>query len=155
MAEPGEYALVGHSLGGVLIRSALASLPAETRQPFRVFLMGSPINPSRAARYFSQYWLFRAVTRDCGQLLSSAERMSAIASCQVPSTSFVGTSGFNGRFRPFGEEVNDGIVSASEITAPWITEEVQVPVNHTWMPASQRISQLIIDRLPRSAPIAK
>ena len=147
VASQGDYVLLGHSLGGVLIRSALASLPLETRQPLRVFTMGTPVRPSRVASYLRRNWLFRLATRDCGQLLSSETRMLEIAPCNVPITSFVGTHGFHGKLSPFGDEVNDGVVTASEVAAEWISEEVQVPVVHSWMPASKKIAQLIIDRI--------
>ncbi len=150
VANAGEYILVGHSLGGVLIRSALAALPPGTRLPSRIFVLGSPVRPSRIAKYLSRNLLFRIATRDCGQLLSSEERMQRIAPSQVPTTSFVGTHGLYGKMSPFGDEINDGVVSASEVAANWITEEVQVPVVHSWMPSSKQISQLIIERLPNS-----
>lgn len=147
VAAKGDYVLVGHSLGGVLIRSALASLPEGTRLPRRVFVMGSPVLPSRIAKYLSRNWLFRLATRDCGQLLSSEERMQQIAPCSVPVTSFVGTKGLHGRYTPFGDEVNDGVVTESEIQANWISEAIKVPVVHSWMPASKCISNLILERL--------
>jgi len=33
LADDGEYILIGHSLGGLLLRSALAALPMGTRAP--------------------------------------------------------------------------------------------------------------------------
>jgi len=147
LANQGDYVLVGHSLGGVVVRSVLASLPPETRMPNRVFLLGSPIRPSRLAAYLRRNWLFRLITRDCGQLLGSEDRMREIAPCSVPTTSIIGTSGIYGRFSPFGHEVNDGIVAESEISASWINEELKVPVNHTWMTASKKVSDLIIERI--------
>ena len=147
VASRGDYVLVGHSLGGILIRSAIASLPPGTRLPTRIFVLGSPVRPSRIAKYLSRYWLFRIATYDCGHLLSSEERMQGIATSPVPTTSFVGTHGLYGKLSPFGDEVNDGVVTASEVSANWITEEVRVPVVHSWMPSSKQISQLIIERL--------
>lgn len=147
VAEKGDYVLVGHSLGGVLIRSAVALLPPGTRLPDRIFLLGSPVRPSRVARYLSRNWLYWLATRDCGQLLSSEERMLKVSPSTVPTTSIVGTRGLYGRLSPFGDEANDGIVSASEVAADWITEEIRVPVIHTTMPYSRRISELLIERL--------
>ena len=37
LAAEGDYVLIGHSLGGVLIRDAVAALPAGTRMPTRIF----------------------------------------------------------------------------------------------------------------------
>ena len=147
VASKRDYVLIGHSLGGVLMRSAVASLPEGTRLPTRIFLLGSPVRPSRIAKYLSRNWLYWLATRDCGHLLSSEERMQTIAPCGVLTTSIVGTRGLYGRLSPFGDEANDGIVSASELAAPWISEEVRVPVLHTTMPFNKRISQLVIERL--------
>jgi pimeloyl-ACP methyl ester carboxylesterase len=147
IANAGDYVLVGHSLGGMLIRSAVASLPTGTRLPSRIFLLGSPVRPSRVAQFFQRFWIYRLVTRDCGQLLSSEERMRQIAPSFVPTTSIVGTRGFHGWLSPFGNEPNDCIVSASEVAADWISEEVQVSVTHTYMPSNRRVSEVVIQRL--------
>ena len=147
VAESGEYVLIGHSLGGVAIRAALASLPDGTRMPSRIFLLGSPVIPSQVAQFLRRNWLFWLLTRDCGQLLSSEERMQNVAGSSVPTTSFVGTRGIYGRYSPFGDQINDGVVTATEIAAPWISEELRVPVVHSLMPSSPTISKMIIDRL--------
>lgn len=149
IADTGEYVLVGHSLGGVLIRSAVAALPAGTRLPNHIYLLGSPVRPSRVARFFSRNWLYWLATRDCGQLLSSEERMRQVAPSLVPTTSIVGTRGLYGRLGPFGDEANDGIVAASEVAAEWISEEIRIPVIHTTMPYSNRVSKLLIERLTK------
>lgn len=155
VANQGNFVLIGHSLGGVLIRAALASLPNETRLPSRVFLLGSPTRPSRIAKYLHKNWLFRLATRDCGDLLSSESRMEQIAPCSVPTTSVVGIRGLYGRFSPFGSEENDGVVAASEVSAPWISEEIKVRVIHTYLPSNRKIAQLIIERLPQDTSPVK
>jgi hypothetical protein len=146
VAARGEYVLIGHSLGGMFIRSAISSLPEGTPMPNRVFLLGSPVRPARLAKYFRKNPLFRIVTGECGQVLGSDEQMANIPGCAVPSTSFVGTRGFYGKMSFFGDEVNDGIVSESEIAAPWISEEIRVPVPHLIMPNSLQIANLIVER---------
>ena len=148
VASKGDYVLVGHSLGGVLIRDAVASLPPETRLPERVFLLGSPVRPSRIARIFHRNWLYKAATRDCGQLLASEERMQNVAPCPVPTTSIVGTKCLIGMSRLFGEEENDSVVTHSEIAADWISEEVRVPVTHTFLSSNRRVSKAVIERIP-------
>lgn len=47
LAAGGDYVLIGHSLGGILIRAALENLPESTRLPSRGFLLGSPVRASR------------------------------------------------------------------------------------------------------------
>jgi surfactin synthase thioesterase subunit len=51
IADLGEYVLIGHSLGGVLVRAALNSMADGANLPRHVFLLGSPIQSPRIARH--------------------------------------------------------------------------------------------------------
>ena len=150
LARQGDYVLIGHSLGGVLLRSALTLLPADTPQPSHVFLLGSPVLPSRLAQKMRSNIVFRAVTQDCGQLLGSDDRMAGIATV-ARTTSIIGTKGITGKLSPFGDEPNDGVVSVSETRAAWITDEVQVPIVHTLLPASPTVADIILQKLREDA----
>jgi pimeloyl-ACP methyl ester carboxylesterase len=147
IASKGEYVLIGHSLGGVLIREAMASLPPGTRLPERVFLLGSPVCPSRIAQLVRRNWLYWLATRDCGQLLASEERMRQVPPCTVPTTSIIGTYSLAGLSRLFGNEENDSIVSWSEVAADWISEEVRVPVSHTFLTSNKLVSKAVVERI--------
>ena len=136
IAAQGDYVLIGHSLGGVLLRSALSELPMTSKSPKHVFLLGSPVSASRMAKKLRERLLFRLLTGDCGQLLSSSERMAKIAGLTAPNTSIVGIKGINGKYSPFQDEANDGIVAVSEASADWIETEIRVPVIHTLLPAT-------------------
>ena len=146
VAARGEYVLIGHSLGGVLIRAVLQNLPPAP-PPRRVFLLGSPLQASQLAGRLSRNCLFQIATGDCGQLLASAQRMAAIAIPSLPLTSIVGISGPTGVLSPFGDELNDGVVSLSEVSSAQIGDQVRVPVLHTLQPASLRIAGIILERL--------
>jgi hypothetical protein len=130
-----------------LIRSALACLPEGIAAPRHVFLLGSPVRPARLAIQLRDRLLYRLITGDCGQLLASTERMATIPPSRVPTTCIIGTRGRHGRHSPFPGEENDGIVAASEQTADWMTEEVRVPVIHTFLPASGRVARILLRRL--------
>jgi hypothetical protein len=147
MAAQGDYALIGHSLGGVLLRSALRELPSGTPPPQRVFLLGSPVRPALLAKRLRKRFLYRAMTGDCGQMLASSVRMKAIGPVPAPTTSIVGIRGFRGAHSPFGDARNDGVVSESELQADWITDVVRVLVIHTLLPASSRVADIILARL--------
>ena len=123
LAAHGDYVLIGHSLGGVLLRAAVAALPPGTRLPRQIFLLGSPIQPSCLAQKLRRNWLFRALAGDCGQLLASPSRMAAIGAGLVPTISMVGVSGWTGRLSPFKDETNDGLVSVAEASAEWVSED--------------------------------
>ena len=144
LAATQDYIVIGHSLGGVLLRAALSSLPQSTVLPRHVYLLGSPILPSRIATRLQRNWLFRMLTRDCGQLLGSVDRMNAIGPPAVPVTGIVGTRGIANLFGIFGDEVNDGLVSVSEVSAPWLTHCVEVPVFHTLLPSSALVADIIL-----------
>ena len=151
IAGTGDYIVIGHSLGGVLLRAALNSLPPDTALPRHVYLLGSPVLASRIAARFQNYGLFRILTGDCGQLLGSVDRMNAIGPPAVPVTGIVGTRGISNRFGIFGDEVNDGLVSVSEVSAPWLTSCVQVPFFHTLLPSSAQVADIILHDMSRNA----
>lgn len=155
VAAQGDYVLIGHSLGGVLLRSALSELPVTSKAPKHVFLLGSPVAASRMAKKLSEGILFRMLTGDCGQLLSSSERMAKIAGLSVPNTSIVGIKGFSGKYSPFYspllDELNDGIVAVSEAQADWIGEEIRVPVIHTLLPASSLVCDILLKAMQENA----
>ena len=90
VAAKGDYIVIGHSLGGVLLRAAISRLPEGTLLPRHLFLVGSPIKPTRWAQLLGNNPLFRLITRDCGQLLGSEQRMGEIGSVPVPVTAIVG-----------------------------------------------------------------
>jgi pimeloyl-ACP methyl ester carboxylesterase len=142
-----SYIVVGHSLGGVLLRAALNSLPTSTIRPRHIFLLGSPINSSCLAKWLKGNILFCSLTGDCGQLLSSSERMAEVGSLDEPTTSIVGVRGISITKSFFGQEPNDGVVSVSETSAQWISSQIQVPIIHTLLPSSRLVTEIIIQKI--------
>ena len=147
-----DYVLIGHSLGGVLLRAAINSLPADTRPPRHLFLLGSPTQPARLAIRLRDNLVYRALTRDCGQLLASEERMNRIGRVSAPVTGVIGVRGVPFHLGLFGHEANDGIVSVAEVSAGWIADEVAVPVVHTLLPSSRRVAEIILKRIAGLPP---
>ncbi len=70
--------------------------------------------------------------------------MANIAGLSAPNTSIVGIEGFNGKYSPFLDEPNDGIVAVSETQADWIGTEIRVPVIHTFLPSSALVSDILL-----------
>lgn len=147
LGAQGDYAVIGHSLGGVLLRAAIGRLPAGTGRPRHLFLLGSPVGVTRLAVRLQHQPVYRLFTRDCGQMLASAARMAAIGAATVPVTSVVGMRGWSGPRSPFGLEANDGVVALSEVEADWITDQVRLPIVHTLLPGSARVAGIVRDRL--------
>jgi hypothetical protein len=147
LSREGRYILVGHSLGGVLIRSALAELPVETPGPEHIFLIGSPVKAARLATRLGKNPLFRLATGDCGQILASESLMAMVPPAQFPVTSIVGVRGIQGRLSPFGDEPNDGVVALSEVSSGWLSSQFRLPLFHGILPASHQVARIIIERL--------
>ena len=147
LATRGDYVLIGHSLGGVLLRAAVASLPAETPPPRRIFLLGSPLRPARMACKLQRNWIYRLLAGDCGQLLASHARMAQVEPGAIPVTGILGVAGWKGRLSPFRGEMNDGIVAVSEASAEWLAEEIHLPLIHTYMPSNRHVARLILQRI--------
>ncbi len=147
LARHGHYIVIGHSLGGVLLREAIARLQPDGIKPRHLFLLGSPIQAARLAQGLRYNPIFRMLTRDCGQLLGSGQRMREINPIDIAVTAVTGNRGAPKVFPPFKGEPNDGIVSASETSAEWITDRVELPLVHTLLPSSLRVADAILERL--------
>jgi pimeloyl-ACP methyl ester carboxylesterase len=147
IAASGDYIVIGHSLGGVLLRAALRTLPRTVRRPTRLFLLGSPVRFSTVAARMASNPLYRLLTGDSGLMLGSAQRMGDIGVPAVPVTAVVGVRGWSLVSGLLPSEVNDGVVTVSEASAPWLTDVVRVPVTHTFLPSDSRVSALILERL--------
>ena len=154
IADTGDYIVIGHSLGGVLLRAALNSMPPGSALPRHVYLLGSPVLASRIATRLKNNGLFRILTGDCGQLLGSVDRMNVVGPPAAPATGIMGTRGISNRFGIFGDEVNDGLVSVSEVNAPWLTSCVQVPVFHTLLPSSRWVADIILQDVAQNTDLS-
>ncbi|WP_426210695.1 esterase/lipase family protein [Massilia sp. TWP1-3-3] len=100
-AAEGEYAVIGHSLGGILVRDILMKLPAAIKKPKYLFLLGSPMIATQVNKRFSRYGVYKLLFGQRGQLVPSDERMQVIGTPPIPTTCVVGTKGFSGRRSPF------------------------------------------------------
>jgi hypothetical protein len=147
LASTGDFAVIGHSLGGILLRDILLGLQAEVRQPKHLFLVGSPILATKANMYLSRFAMYRFLFGQCGQLVASPEKMGAIGIPAIPTTCVLGTRGLLGRYSPFGNLPNDSIVLESEICVDLFSDVVRVEARHPFLPASPQLVRIIHQRL--------
>lgn len=154
LAESGEYLVVGHSLGGLLLRAALDRLEPGIRRPRHLFMLATPNQSPRLARRLRHNPIYRWWTGDAGQLLADPERISAIASPTVPFTLVAGVSGRRGRGSPFADEPNDWIVSLGEVRLTDDDHLVTLPVGHTFLMNYREVAELILARagVPARSP---
>ena len=91
-AERGDpYAVVGHSLGGLIVRAALDPWPADRPLPRHVVMLGTPSRVPRLARRFHRWWPYRLVNGECGQLLAAPGFFARLPRPAVPTTVIAGT----------------------------------------------------------------
>lgn len=105
------YAVVGHSLGGIIARIAGPRLPPGLR---KVVLLAPPNHPPAIAAALEGNALFRAFTRDAGRRLTEAEFFARLPPPETPTLVVAGTRGPSAPWLPFQGEPNDGIVRVSE-----------------------------------------
>ena len=147
VAAQGDYAAVCHSLGGLLLRAAIARLPADVRRPQHVVMLGTPHSAPLLAKRFESHWWYRLLNGDAGRMLASTDRMRSIPLPNVPVTLVAGTLGPRAFvWRRFGGEPHDGIVAVSETRIGGDEEFVTLPVRHPWMMNDRRVVTLVIER---------
>ena len=145
------YAAVGHSLGALLLRVALAHSPPLPRLPRHLVMLGPPNQAPRLARRLHRLWPYRWVNGEAGQRLADPAFMATLPQPTVPYTIIAGTGGRRGRLSPFGSEPNDGTVAVSETQCAATDAVIEVPVRHTFMMNDQRVRRAIQDVLTRVA----
>ena len=146
LAVHGEYLVVGHSLGGLLLRAALARVDAGLPGPRHLFMLATPNQSPRLARRFHRNPIYRFYTGDAGQLLADPARVAAIPQPAVPYTIIAGTGGTRRRWNTFRDEPNDWIVGLSEVRLTDGEELVTVPIGHTFLMNVRTVATEIIER---------
>ena len=141
LAAGGDYAVVGHSLGGVLLRDALSRVRGPA--PRHLVMLGTPNRPPRAARLASRFAPFRWLAGECGVRLCDADFYARLPAPTVPCTVVAGTRGLPGFSSPFGTEPNDGLVAVCEARPDHEAAVVTLPVAHTFMMSHPAVQALV------------
>ncbi|MES2933038.1 MAG: alpha/beta hydrolase [Pseudomonadota bacterium] len=111
------FIVIGHSLGTVLLRLVY---PQLNQPPVACFLMAPPVKACLIARTMAPRRLFKIMTGEMGQLLSDPRFMDALPIPQCPTRIYAGDAGPVGRWSPYGNEPNDGILTIEESTIPGV-----------------------------------
>ena len=138
-----DFIVVTHSLGSVLIRAVLPTLP---HKPTNCFFLAPPTQACYAARRLATLRWYRLLTGEMGQLLANQDFMTSLAIPDMPTKIYAGNAGATGRFSPFGEASNDGILLVKETLLPGISVQI-VPSLHTFIMNNQLISKDIIESI--------
>lgn len=131
LAPMGPVTLVGHSLGGLLLRQAVPRIPGLQVQ--HLVMLGTPNQPPRMARRADRWPPFRLLTRSCGRALADPAVFAALPEPTYPCTVIAGDRGRTGRWSFFGDDRNDGFVAVDEAWLAPQTPLLVLPVRHTFM----------------------
>jgi hypothetical protein len=135
-----DYIMVGHSMGTLLTR---AVLPQLSHKPVACFLLAPPATVCKAARHFAPYPFFKLLGGEMAQLLANPRFMGSIPPASVPMKIYAGTAGPRGRYSPFGNEPNDGLLTVKETMVPKVPIQT-VRVLHTFIMNSKVITRDIV-----------
>ncbi|MFN2317263.1 MAG: esterase/lipase family protein [Gemmatimonadales bacterium] len=149
IATDPEYIVIGHSLGGLLLRSALAQLDDAVPRPRHLFMLATPNRSPRLARRWHRNLAYRLFTGDAGQLLANADRVATIPPPTIPYTIIAGTSGAQKRWSAFADEPNDWIVGLSEVRLRNDDRVITVPLGHTFMMNYRAVAEAVVNEVGR------
>lgn len=124
-----RYAIVGHSLGGVIARLAAPRLPAGFA---KLVMLGPPNRSPRIARALRANPLFKVLTRDAGSRLADPAFFAGLPRTQVPTLVVAGDSFPSLPFHPHRGEATDGVVSVHETFLEG-AKAMRVPAIHTFL----------------------
>lgn len=141
------FALVGHSMGGVIAR---AGLPSLSHTPIHLILLASPSRPPKMGPLARRNPLYTYLTYECGQLVTSAAFYESLPKPTVPVTVIAGTGGPRGRWFPLGQETNDSVLTVQETNLEAAREMILVLALHTFI-MNSREALGHIDRILKQA----
>ena len=130
--------LVGHSLGGVVILTALERSPP--RPPGRAVLLGAPVQGSRAARGLARWpGGGRVLGRAIAEAVLDAPPRTRPLAREVGV--IAGTAPYGlGRLVARLPEPNDGVVQVEETRLAGARDHIELPVNHFGMLFSRAVA---------------
>lgn len=128
-ADGRAYVVVGHSLGAVLLREALARL---RHKPAAAILLAPPAQACTMARLFFRSRIYRFLTGECGQLLACETFMRSLPAPPANSTIIAGTRGPRHWLLPLGDTPNDAILAVDETRLQGVRHHC-VKASHTFI----------------------
>ena len=132
--------LVGHSLGGILIRALLQHYPRQ--KPGRIVTLGTPHGGSRVAQRLSRFSFWRrAMGKGVAQLVAGEPQRWPPPAREIGAV--CGTRSFGlGRWLYRGlPRPNDGLLTVKESAFPAAREHLALSVSHTGMLFSRTVAR--------------
>jgi pimeloyl-ACP methyl ester carboxylesterase len=119
LAEDGapEIAFIGHSLGGLVARTAMAQAKADGWQPGPLVLIGSPARGSAIAGRFHQMPGYKTVIGACGDAVTPAGAKTIPLPVSKEVLVIAGGTGSRG-YNPLIAGDDDGLIAVAETRMP-------------------------------------
>jgi len=130
--------LVGHSMGGVLILSALSRMPEFDRG--RVLALGSPLRGASAGVQLARHALGRFCLGTSLRLWLDFPKLEVPPRCETGVLAGSKVLGLGSLVATL-EGVNDGVVSVAETRLPGLAAHRVLPVSHTGMLFSKAVAR--------------
>jgi pimeloyl-ACP methyl ester carboxylesterase len=134
--------LVGHSLGGILIRALFQDHPRQ--KPGRIVTLGTPHGGCRVAQHLNRHGFWRrAMGKGVAQLLAGEPQQWTPPPREIGA--LCGTRSFGlGRWLYRGlPRPNDGLLTVKESAFPAAQEHLVLPVSHTGMMFSREVAEQV------------
>ena len=144
------YAVVGHSLGGLIVRGALDAWPADRALPRHLIMLGTPNHVPRLARRFQRCWPYRLVNGECGRLLTDAGFFARLPRPPVPTTVIAGTKGWPRPLSLFDGLANDGVVAVEEARLDSPASLIELRASHTFMMNNRQVRAVVRELLAQA-----
>jgi pimeloyl-ACP methyl ester carboxylesterase len=138
------YAIVGHSLGGIITRAALPHLADHL--PQHLVMLAPPNRPAAVAKRMCGFRPYRWLTGDCGKKLGSKEFYQTLPRPRVPTTVIAGTRGWPKWISPFGGHRNDLVLRVDETELAG-SNHILVHATHPLIMNSQQVAQITLEIL--------
>lgn len=135
-----DYIMIGHSMGSILTR---ATLPRLIHSPKACFFLASPTQVCKAAHNFAHYRFAKLLAGEFGRRLADKQFFESLPLPNIPTKIYAGTGGPCGRYSPFGQEANDGVLTVRETLLPDVPVQT-VPMLHTFIMNSKVVSRDIV-----------
>jgi hypothetical protein len=146
-ATRSHYAVIGHSLGGILLATALQEWPRERQLPILLITLGTPTRVPRLATIALRLGAFRVLTGQAGAMLEDDRTFRVLETLPCPWIAISGSRGWHGAWSPFAGEANDGVLSKREAFSPNSTARLEVHATHTFMMNCREVHKTVIESL--------
>ena len=144
--NPQKTHFIGHSLGGLLVRSYLGR--HKVKQLGRVVTLGSPNKGTPVVEYFAQKWWF-SLAGSAAQSLSSkgSQFLSSLPKPTYPLGVIAGLSKRKFAKKAFLKAPHDGLVSHESTRVEGMTDFTVIPANHTALRSNRAVFKEILNFL--------